>query len=141
MKTLNRIFLIDNDQDDGYIFEAALNDVPRRHELLYYRDSEQAITRLSDKAFDPPDMLFIDWNMPKMDGNQCLQMIRKMPGYDKVPIIIYSTSSHPQLQAQAQKHGASYFLAKPSSIQELTEKLGVLLDRDWQSISDFTGIA
>ncbi|AEW01088.1 hypothetical protein A4D02_14090 [Niastella koreensis] len=136
MKTPNRILLIDDDEDDGYIFDAALNDVSGRHELLYYRDSEQAISRLSDKAFPPPDMLFIDWNMPKIDGNQCLQIIRKIPGYDKVPIIIYSTSTHQQLQTEAQKHGASYFLAKPPSIQELTEKLGVLLDRDWQSASD-----
>lgn len=123
----NRIFLIDDDEDDGYIFNVALSHLPRNFELLYYHDSEQALAALSDTTFSPPDMLFIDWNMPKLNGNQCLQSIRKLPGYATVPIIICSTSNHVELHTEVRRLGASHFMAKPSTIKELTEKLSEIL--------------
>ncbi|MBO9201923.1 MULTISPECIES: response regulator [Niastella] len=125
----NRIFLIDDDEDDGFVFNEALNSLPHQFELLYYQDSEQALARLSDNAFSPPDIMFIDWNMPKLSGNHCLQSIRKLPGYDAVPIIIYSTSNHEQLQAEARQLGASHFLAKPSTLKELVIKLEAILNK------------
>jgi len=127
----NRIFLIDDDEDDGYIFDMALNGLSSQFELLYYQDSQTALSKLSEKAFPPPDMLFIDWNMPKVDGNQCLQLIRKIPGYATVPIIIYSTSKHEELQAEVLKLGASYFFAKPPTVKDLSEKLKNLLNKEW----------
>ena len=119
----NRIFLIDDDEDDGYIFNIALSHLPHHFELTYYQDSEKALATLSNAAFNPPDMLFIDWNMPKVSGDLCLQSIRKLPGYATVPIVIYSTSHHIELQKEAHRLGASHFLAKPSTIKDLTEKL------------------
>lgn len=127
MSSLNRIFLIDDDEDDGYIFNVALSSLPRNFELLYYQDSEQALATLSDSAFNPPDMVFIDWNMPKFNGNDCLQSIRKLPGYATIPIIICSTSNHSELHTEVRQLGASHFLAKPSTVKELTEKLAEIL--------------
>jgi DNA-binding response OmpR family regulator len=123
----NRIFLIDDDEDDGYIFNVALSSLPHQFELLYYQDSEQALATLSDTAFNPPDMLFIDWNMPKLSGNRCLQSIRKLPGYAAIPIIIYSTSNHSELHTEVRQLGASDFLAKPSTVKELSEKLKAII--------------
>ena len=128
-----RIFLIDDDEDDGYIFNVALSNLPHNFELMYYQDSEKALATLSDAAFNPPDMLFIDWNMPKVSGNQCLQSIRKLPGYATIPIIICSTSHHVELQKEARQSGASHFLAKPSNIKDLTEKLKDIFIISWEN--------
>ena len=123
----NRIFLIDDDEDDGYIFNIALSSLPHNFELLYYQDSEQALATLSDTTFSPPDILFIDWNMPKLNGNDCLQSIRKLPGYATIPIIICSTSNHSELRTEVRQLGASHFLAKTSTVKELTDKLAEIL--------------
>ena len=123
----NRIFLIDDDEDDGYIFNVALSSLTHKVELLYFQDSEQALATLSDTAFSPPDMLFIDWNMPKISGDRCLQSIRKLPGYATLPIIICSTSNHAELHTEVRQLGASHFLVKPSTVKELSEKLKALI--------------
>ncbi|AEV98185.1 hypothetical protein A4D02_33890 [Niastella koreensis] len=127
----NRIFLIDDDEDDGYIFNVALSSLPHNFELTYYQDSEKALAALSDAAFNPPDMLFIDWNMPKLSGDHCLQSIRRIPGYATIPIIICSTSQHVELQKEARRLGASHFLAKPSTIRDLAEKLKDIFVISW----------
>jgi len=129
----NRIFLIDDDEDDGYIFNVALGHLPHHFELLYYQDSEKALATLSDTAFNPPDMLFIDWNMPKLSGNHCLQSIRKLPGYANIPIIICSTSHHVELDKEVRLLGASHFLAKPSTIKDLVEKLKDIFCIRWEN--------
>ncbi|OQP67684.1 response regulator [Niastella populi] len=87
----SRIVLIDDDQDDGYIFDLALKHLPWEIQFQHIQDSDRALAILSEKEFTPPDMLFLDWNMPKFDGKQCLLRIRAIPGYDLLPIVICST--------------------------------------------------
>ena len=129
----NRIFLIDDDEDDGYIFNVALSSLPHNFELLYFQDSEKALAALSDTSFNPPDMLFIDWNMPKISGDLCLQSIRKLPGYATIPIIVCSTSHNMELQKEVRRLGASHFLAKPSTIKDLVEKLKDIFFIRWEN--------
>lgn len=129
----SRILLIDDDEDDGYIFDIALNNLSHHFEFLYYQDSSQALSRLCDTSFNPPDFLFIDWNMPKLDGSHCLKVIREIPGYETVPIIIYSTSNYAELDAEVKQLGASCFFAKPASVKDLSDKLETLFSKTCQN--------
>lgn len=128
-----RVWLIDDDEDDSFFFETALEEIIPPVDFSADRDSVEALSKLSDNNCRVPDLLFLDWNMPKMSGRDCLKAIRKLPAYDSVPIIIYSTSNaHPD-KVDAQSLGASYFLTKPPSLRELVKNLKYLLSIDWSN--------
>jgi DNA-binding response OmpR family regulator len=126
-----RVWLIDDDEDDCFFFETALEEMEYSVELSTYRDSEIAISELSDSKAAIPDLLFLDWNMPKLTGKDCLGTIRECPHLKQLPVIVYTTSKSPVDKASATELGASYFLTKPATFTELRKKLQQLFILDW----------
>ena len=118
-----RVFLIDDDEDDCFIFGTVLNEFEQRIEFFHDDDSEMALRRITDESLPVPDLLFLDWNMPKRSGKQCLMAIKQFPLYADVPVIVYTTSNAQEDREEALRLGASYFLSKPASIVELRNKL------------------
>jgi DNA-binding response OmpR family regulator len=123
MHPSKRVFLIDDDEDDRLFFGIGLNEFDPSIEILYDRDSEMALRRLSEKMQPLPDIVFLDWNMPKLSGRQILGAIRANRRFNKVPVIIFTTSSSEQDKDEAKELGASYFLSKPASLYELKKNL------------------
>ena len=78
-----------------------------------------------------PDVLFLDLNMPLKNGMECLVEIRSDKTFDKLPIIIFSTSSQKQAVDTAYENGATFYLKKPDSF----DKLKVALDRIFKTTS------
>jgi CheY-like chemotaxis protein len=72
-----------------------------------------------NEATTPPDYIFLDINMPVMDGKECLVEIRKNPRLKEIPVIIYSTASEPREIATLYFLGASSYITKPRSYNEL----------------------
>ncbi|WP_205514305.1 response regulator [Longitalea arenae] len=116
MKTARRILLIDDDEDDCIFFGTALEEFDSPVQFVFDRDSESAIEKLRKDKDAVPDVLFLDWNMPRMTGRQCLLAIRKMLRIADLPIVIYTTSDTQTDQEEAKRLGASYFLTKPATI-------------------------
>ena len=123
MQQSKRVFLIDDDEDDRLFFGIGLNEYDPTIEVLYDRDSETALRRLSEKMQPLPHIVFLDWNMPKLSGRQILGAIRANSRYEDVPVIIFTTSSSSQDKEEAERLGASYFLSKPASLFELKRNL------------------
>jgi DNA-binding response OmpR family regulator len=123
MQTSKRVFLIDDDEDDRLFFGIGLSEFDPSIEILYDKDSENALRRLSEKWQPLPDIVFLDWNMPKLSGRQILGAIRTNSRYNEVPVIIFTTSSSTVDKDEAKELGASYFLSKPSSLYELKRNL------------------
>ena len=126
-----RLFLIDDDEDDLFIFHLALQELNVMTDCLEDTNSEKALTRLKEGNLPVPDMIFLDWNMPKISGRDCLISIKQIPAYANVPVIIFSTSSSWRDKDETKQLGASYFLTKPTSFKELCRALFSLLTRDW----------
>lgn len=133
MDNTKRVFLIDDDEDDRMFFGIGLSEFDPSIEFLYDKDSEVALRRLSEKLQPVADVVFLDWNMPKLSGRQVLGAIRSNDKYDEIPIIIFTTSSSSQDRDEAKQLGASYFVSKPSSLKELTAYLRDILSRLWSS--------
>jgi DNA-binding response OmpR family regulator len=129
MQPFKRVFLIDDDEDDRLFFGIGLNEFDPTIEILYDRDSETALRRLSEKKQPLPDIVFLDWNMPKLSGRQLLGAIRTNSRYNKVPVIIFTTSTSDQDKDEAKELGASLFLSKPSSLFELKKNLQEIFER------------
>ena len=71
-----------------------------------------------------PDCIFIDMNMPRMNGIECLEQIKKMDHLKDVPVCMFSTSADPTLVAKTKALGAVDFIVKPADITVLSEMLG-----------------
>jgi CheY-like chemotaxis protein len=115
--------LIEDDIDDQEIFCLALQKVNAQILCDVAGDGVEAIELLKSARLAKPDYIFIDVNMPRMNGLECLRQIKQMPEIENVRIFMVSTSSAPKLINNSKALGADGFIVKPSSITELTRKL------------------
>jgi len=118
MKT--HVLLIDDDRDEMDIFMSALTRADLTCKCTYYNDSEQALKMLN---YINPDLIFVDLNMPRMGGMECLQHIRENERFSQVPVIIYSTGVDEHLYQRAMALGASACISKTSDLGSLAAKL------------------
>jgi len=120
MKT---VFLIDDDADDREIFEMALSSCISGYVYAEAENGEDALNKLKSERFAQPSVIFLDLNMPKIDGRQFLKMIKQMDGYKDIPVFIYSTSSNEAEKKFAIDNGAVGFITKHNSLDELCAEL------------------
>lgn len=118
-------FIIDDDIDDREIFALAVQGLEKSIELHTANDCTEAIDMLKGEKF-VPDCIFLDLNMPGLNGKECLPKIKKLPGLANVPIIIYTTSSMQKDRIETLNLGAADFLTKESSIVQLRSSLTTL---------------
>ena len=115
--------MIDDDIDDQEIFILALQQISSRFKCVAANDGYEGLKRLRDPSHELPDFIFLDLNMPRMNGRECLTEIKKDPHLRDIPVIIFSTSSLQDDIIQTRKLGAAAFITKPSSIDQLSQKL------------------
>ncbi len=114
--------LIDDDLDDHEIFSMALEDLAWPVKLISEYNPVSALLWLK-RTEEAPDIIFLDLNMPRMNGKQCLEEIRKVPHLREVPIIVYSTSSEIRDLIDTRELGATAYVVKSSRISDLTAAL------------------
>ena len=120
------IILVDDDSDDRELFTEALSFIHPLAEIQTKRDGEELMEYLSNIS-RIPDVIFLDLNMPRKNGKACLQEIRANKQFENTPIVIYTTSLNPIDIQETFSQGASFFLKKPNSFEELKHILHNLL--------------
>lgn len=120
------VLLVDDDEDDREIFRDAMTIAKPGCHLLFACDGEDGLLVLKGAAL-LPDVIFVDVNMPKMDGKQFLKTIKADPGFQKIPVVMYSTSSHKTELGEYFRIGASNYITKPSEFGLLVTFLKSIL--------------
>jgi CheY-like chemotaxis protein len=123
-----RIFLADDDEDDCFLFQDALREIVIKHELVVARDGVQIMETLREKIPPSPHYLFLDINMPLKNGLECLAEIQKVPAYQPIPVIMFSTSIDEKHIETAKKLGAKHYIQKPQSFSGLKTLLQHVVD-------------
>jgi DNA-binding response OmpR family regulator len=118
--------LIDDDEDDREIFQIALEQVSADLHCVTLKNGVDAVKMLSDKIVSP-DFIFLDINMPLMNGKECLMEIRKLTHLKTVPVFMYTTSTEIRDKEIFLGSGASDILTKPAKISELVKILNELI--------------
>ena len=126
MLTAKRILLIDDDEDDQHIFCKALESVYPHIQCDVANSGKEGI-HLS--LLHPYDLIFLDLNMPLMSGFDCLAALKKSPKTKNIMVIIISTSNRPEDIERSMKLGAATYFVKPSSFNQLLERLNSILTR------------
>ena len=122
-----RFLVIDDDTDDRELFTEALASVDPVIVCDQATDGAEALKRLIAKEIDRPDIIFLDINMPVMDGWQFLKRLKKDEVYRHIPVIVYSTSSTVKDRRIADDLGALCFITKPHAFGSLKNMLGVVV--------------
>jgi len=129
MREAQECFLIDDDLDDQELFLMALERVDKNINCFVASNGIDALKRLSQVNGFVPDYIFLDINMPKMNGMACLVEIKKLDHLDQTEILMFSTSSDIKIIETSKALGANNFLVKPPSMDLLVEKLAKILRR------------
>lgn len=117
-----KFLLVDDDSDDSFLFEEALKDLTTDVSLSVAINGFDALAKL--EAERPlPDLIFLDLNMPLMDGKQLLVNLKADSTFRRIPVIMYTTSSLDRDVEYSLKNGALCFISKPHSMRDL---LGIL---------------
>jgi CheY-like chemotaxis protein len=116
------ILLIDDDEDDQEIFLSALDNAADSVNCVTLSNAVVAFDKLR-KSELPTDIIFLDLNMPLMNGQEFLTEIKKQQDLKHIPVIILSTSSNVSTIQQTKKLGATDFITKPDSFDELVRIL------------------
>jgi len=114
--------LVDDDEDDKEIFCIALEKIDPAIDCITASDGREALSILSDESFTP-DFIFLDLNMPRMDGKECLKEIRKKSRLNHIPVIIFTTSSAEKDKEETKQLGANSFITKPPLVSTLAQIL------------------
>ncbi|MEO5776659.1 MAG: response regulator [Flavobacterium sp.] len=116
---------IDDDEDDLEIFSAAIQSIDSKIKCISVNNAVDALKRITSREL-APEVIFIDLNMPRMDGFQFLAELKKVPGLN-IPVIVLSTSSHMETINKVNKLGADGYVAKPNTIKEFVRLLSPFL--------------
>jgi len=117
IKQLN-ILLADDDTDDCFFFKEALDELLLSTNLTVVNDGEQLMQLLISETNEFPDVLFLDLNMPRKNGFECLSEIKLSKKLNQLPVIIFSTSFEQEVVNQLYQNGAQYFIRKPSEFSQ-----------------------
>lgn len=116
-------FIIDDDLDDQEIFTIAVKKVDPAIQCVFANDGVHALEKIKNDPDFNPGSIFLDVNMPRMNGVECLEQLRNIDRLKNVPIFMCSTSSDPKIIAKITALGAREFIVKPSTIAEFAQSL------------------
>ena len=137
---LKNIFLTEDDDDDREVFKIALHDIDETIKFEFATNGKETIERLKD-CNTLPDIIFLDLNMPIMNGFECLSALKNDSRLVTLPVVIFTTSSNPLDVQATHQLGANVFLIKPVSIAELTKKLQRILQINFNAGTDWSSLA
>lgn len=126
--TIKKILLVDDDPDEYFLFRNALSEISAASQLQFVSDCDDLLPALVSNC---PQIIFMDINIPKKTGLDCLEEINKMTNFKNLPVVIYSCSDLQLSMAKAFGRGAHLYLRKPFSYEGLVNSLKKILSMDW----------
>lgn len=117
MKFTNILF-IDDDEEDLQIFQAALDHISTTIKYNYLTDARKALEQLRLGTVTT-QAIFLDLNMPLMNGHEFLAQLKQEEKLKHIPVIIFTTSSDNAIREMTLSMGAIDFLTKPNDFKDL----------------------
>lgn len=116
-----KILLADDDADDCLFFKEAVSTFIPHTNFSAVHDGEQLMQVLRNETGKLPDVLFLDLNMPRKNGFECLTEIKQNQKLKNLPVIIFSTANSHDSMNLLFKTGADVYIRKPSDFEQLVQ--------------------
>lgn len=124
------ILLADDDVDDVLIFRSAIDDSGYNCDIVHLDNGESFMHFIKNPTFSP-DFVFIDINMPKINGITCLRFLTQQQVFPTASIYLLSTSNNNHDIKESYNLGADLYIRKPYSYAELVKILKMVLDKNY----------
>jgi CheY-like chemotaxis protein len=121
------LLLIDDDDDDVLFFSDALRETFPTAVLQRFASPEEALRLMARKQIDQPDLIFIDVNMPMINGWECIREIKRMAGWQEIPLVMYSSADLQSSGMNPADVGAVAFYQKSDSFDALKDRLQYII--------------
>ncbi len=132
MNEVIHILLADDDEDDRLFFKDAFKEIKVKTVVHIVNDGVELMNHLLKEDITLPHILFLDLNMPRKSGIECLTEIKKIPHLKEIPISIYSTSASDEDIEETFVKGANVYIKKPSDFSTLKKILTQVITVNWQ---------
>lgn len=126
------IILADDDEDDRLFFTDAFEELNMNTKVNTFNDGVELMDYLKSDESILPHVLFLDLNMPKKNGIECLNEIKTHSKMSEIAIAIYSTSASEEDIEETFVLGANIYIKKPSNFKQLKKVLSEVVSINWQ---------
>ncbi|MBE0392427.1 response regulator [Flavobacterium sp. PL002] len=116
---MRKLLLADDDMDDCLFFQEAIDELELSINVTVVKDGVVLMDFLKCESVDLPDVLFLDLNMPRKSGFECLSEIKQLDSLKEMPVIIFSTSFDLDVINKLYDNGAHYYIRKPGDFEIL----------------------
>lgn len=127
-----RILLVDDDEDDIFLFSEAVKIIPISTELQIAESGSKALKTLQSMGIYLPDLIFLDLHMPLMNGTELLKILKTNDLYRHIPCIILTAFPYASYIKEAYDLGANLYVIKPIDPNKLINIIEQLIDLDWK---------
>jgi CheY-like chemotaxis protein len=129
-KIITNIILAEDDIDDQNIFQIALQEIDPRIQTQFASNGKELLNLLQSNK---PDILFLDLDMPYKNGLQCLIEMQNDPELEKIPVIVFSSTTKPSNIQTAYEMGAHLFFIKPPIYSDYLSSIKAIFKLNWSN--------
>ncbi len=123
------VIIAEDDPDDRLLIKDAIEEASQQPVDIYFvQDGAEMLDYLYHRgkfenidAAPHPELVLLDLNMPKKNGMEVLEEIKRDPALRAIPVVVLTTSREPSHISRSYELGGNGFVTKPSSYQELVE--------------------
>jgi CheY-like chemotaxis protein len=130
MRNNRPILLVEDDRVDAMTIERALRDIEVQNELIVAEDGEVGLCYLRNSATAQPCIIFLDINLPRMNGLEFLERIKEDRELCVIPVVVLTSSREECDKRHCFEHCVAGYMLKPVEYKALVDLLSVI-DRYW----------
>lgn len=127
-KKISNIILAEDDIDDQNIFQIALEEISPSIQTQFVANGKELLALLQNNK---PDLLFLDLEMPYKNGLECLIEMKSNPVLEKIPVIVFSSTTKPSNIQTAYEMGAHLFFIKPPIYSDYLSSIKAIFQLSW----------
>jgi len=127
MKRALNILLIEDDAIEVMKLNRTVSSLQLNHSIVEANNGEEALVKLRS-GDNPPDVILLDLNMPKMNGIEFLKVLKGDKSINHIPIIILTTSNNKKDLLSCYKIGISGYISKPLKYDDYVTKINTTLE-------------
>ncbi|MDR4505706.1 MAG: response regulator [Candidatus Scalindua sp.] len=132
-ETKKKVVLIEDDSDHAELIVDVLHDEDVHNEIVLLKDGQKAVNYFQNRGDSENrllssqiDLVLLDINLPKVQGLNVLKLIKSLPEFGSVPIVVLTTSSDSHTIERVYRYGANGYVTKPISYDDFVEKIRML---------------
>ena len=125
MKSHKPILIVEDDVVDAMTVQRSLKELQVSNKVIVVENGEEALAFLRDPEQEPPCILLLDLKMPRMNGIELLQVLKRDATLKRIPVVVLTTSKDEHDKMQCFELGVAGYLVKPVDYQHFVKMIDV----------------